>query len=115
LSTTVLVSNLPLSVDSIMLKQMFSVLGNVRKAVIHLDVATCLSSGYGFVEMSSKEEAKNCVRHFDVQKKKEGGSLSVRTENFLAFKLSPFAAVARQALIQRVHRSVSQKIKAGKS
>lgn len=113
MSSTVLVSNLSLSIDSSMLEDMFSLVGNVRKAVIQFDAATGLSRGFGFVEMSTSEEARNCVLHFDGQKK-EGSTLMVREEKFLARKQSEFSTSVRQPPRQKTLRTLKRNFKVGK-
>lgn len=104
MSTTVLVSNLSLTIDSSTLEDMFSVVGNVRKAVIQVDAVTGMSRGSGSVEMSTTEEARNCVLHFDGQRN-EGKTLLVRTEKPPALKRSAFTTVVRQPVFQRALRS----------
>lgn len=97
-----------------MLEDMFSLVGTVRKAVIRIDVATGMSRGFGFVEMSTSEDARNCVLHFDGQKK-EGSTLMVREEKLLTANRSAPSAVVRKALNQKLLRGISRKTKAGKA
>lgn len=77
MGTSILISNLALSIDSSTLEHMFSLIGNVRKAVIQTDASSGLSRGFGIVEMSTSEEARDCVLHFNGQKK-DGHTLIVR-------------------------------------
>lgn len=67
MNTTVILSNLPLAMDSIALEDMFGAVGNVRKAHVLCDPFSGLSLGRGRVEMSTREEAENCVLHFNQQ------------------------------------------------
>lgn len=55
------VGNLPYSVDSSELEQMFSAHGTVVSAQIISDRETGRSKGFGFVEMSSEDEAQAAI------------------------------------------------------
>jgi RNA recognition motif-containing protein len=55
------VGNLPYSTDSSELEQMFSAHGQVVSAQVISDRDTGRSKGFGFVEMSSDEEAQNAI------------------------------------------------------
>lgn len=59
MSCTVRVSNLPANFDSSKLEDLFSVVGNVRSAVINGRSA--------MVEMSTPDEAQNCISYFNGQ------------------------------------------------
>lgn len=52
------VGSLPWAVDSNKLREIFSEFGTVVDAVVLQDKETGRSRGFGFVEMSSEEEAK---------------------------------------------------------
>lgn len=79
MSTILRVSNLPLCFDSSMLEDMFTVIGNVKKARVEMDTFSGLSRGFGFVEMSTNEEAQDCIHYFNGQITK-GSTLSVRED-----------------------------------
>ena len=55
------VGNLSENVDEATLHALFSQHGTVEGVKIIADRATSLSKGYGFVEMSSEEEAKSAI------------------------------------------------------
>jgi len=55
------VGNLSYSVDSSELEQMFSPHGTVQSAEVIMDRMTNRSKGFGFVEMSSDEEAQAAI------------------------------------------------------
>ena len=59
------VGNLPYSVNDASLKDMFSQAGNVESAVIIMDKMTGRSKGFGFVEMSTDEEAQSAISMFN--------------------------------------------------
>lgn len=65
MATKLFVGNLEFSVTSDDLRQMFSEAGTVTDAVVISDKETGRSRGFGFVEMSSEEEAKAAVEKFD--------------------------------------------------
>jgi RNA recognition motif-containing protein len=69
LGTKLLISNLPPSIDSITLENMFSIVGNVRAAVVTIDPETGISIGVGRVEMSTEEEAALGIDHYNGQNK----------------------------------------------
>lgn len=56
------VSNLPFSLDDQSLEQIFVAIGNVISTRIVTDRFSCRSKGYGFVEMSTKEEAEMAIQ-----------------------------------------------------
>jgi len=58
------------------LKDMFSQAGTVESATIIMDKMTGRSKGFGFVEMSSDEEAQKGIEMFD-GKEMEGRALTV--------------------------------------
>ena len=61
------VGNLPYTVDSSELEQMFSAHGQVVSAQIINDRDTGRSKGFGFVEMSSDEEASDAIQKLNGQ------------------------------------------------
>ncbi len=70
------VGNLPYSVNDSSLKDMFSQVGNVVSSVIIMDKMTGKSKGFGFVEMSSDEEAESAISMFN-DKELEGRKVTV--------------------------------------
>ncbi len=61
------VGNLQWSVSENDLRTFFSVVGNVVSAVVILDRNTGKSRGFGFVEMSSREEAERAIEQLNSQ------------------------------------------------
>jgi cold-inducible RNA-binding protein len=59
------VGNLPYSTTDAELKDMFSQSGTVASATVIMDKMTGRSKGFGFVEMSSDEEAKAAIETFN--------------------------------------------------
>ena len=55
------VGNLPFSVTDEVLSTIFSEVGQVQSAKIIIDRASGRSKGFGFVEMSSEEEAQKAI------------------------------------------------------
>jgi RNA recognition motif-containing protein len=55
------VGNLPFSVNEDSLKEMFSEAGTVTSATVIVDKDTNRSKGFGFIEMSTEEEASNAI------------------------------------------------------
>ncbi len=55
------VARLPQSATSESLKSLFEPLGKVTEAKVIMDRETGMSKGYGFVEMSTAEEAQNAI------------------------------------------------------
>jgi cold-inducible RNA-binding protein len=70
------VGNLSYDTTDESLKSAFEKAGTVESAVIISDKATSRSKGFGFVEMSSPEEAKKAAEMFDGQEL-EGRNLKV--------------------------------------
>lgn len=70
------VGNLPYSTTDSTLKDMFSEVGTVESAVIIMDKFSGRSKGFGFVEMSSDEEAQKGIETFN-GKEVEGRALTV--------------------------------------
>jgi len=59
------VGSLPFTVKEDELKDLFSQAGNVETAIVIIDKMTGRSKGFGFVEMSSDEEAAKAVEMFN--------------------------------------------------
>ena len=59
------VGGLPYSTTNDELKDHFSAAGSVDSAVIIMDKMSGRSKGFGFVEMSSDEEAQNAISMFN--------------------------------------------------
>lgn len=59
------VGNLPYQVRDEDLKTAFGEHGTVESATVITDRETGRSKGFGFVEMSSDEEAQKCIEAFD--------------------------------------------------
>ncbi len=63
--TTLFIGNLPFTLDENKLKQTFSTAGAVVSVKIVTDKYSGKSRGFGFVEMSSEEEAKKAIEQFN--------------------------------------------------
>jgi RNA recognition motif-containing protein len=59
--TRIYVGNLPYSTDSAQLSQIFTAYGQVVDARVITDRNTGQSKGFGFVEMSTEDEARNAI------------------------------------------------------
>jgi cold-inducible RNA-binding protein len=59
------VGNLPFSATDEALQEIFSQAGNVQSAKIITDRGTGRSKGFGFVEMSSDQEASDAIQKFN--------------------------------------------------
>ncbi len=59
------VGNLPYTVTTDDLKQLFAGAGNVTDAVVIVDRQTNRSKGFGFITMSSQEEMNKAVEVFN--------------------------------------------------
>ena len=59
------VGNLPFSANDQILHETFASCGTVTSAKIIMDRESGRSKGFGFVEMSSPEEAKEAITQFD--------------------------------------------------
>lgn len=59
------IGNLPFSVDSAKLQEIFAGAGNVVSAQVMSDKFSGRSRGFGFVEMSSDEEAQKAIEMFN--------------------------------------------------
>ena len=76
MSTNLYVGNLPYSVNQDQLSQLFAQAGKVVNATVIIDRHSGRSKGFGFVEMSSEEEAKAAIEMFN-GKDMEGRNLVV--------------------------------------
>ncbi|KKQ95437.1 MAG: RRM domain-containing RNA-binding protein [candidate division CPR2 bacterium GW2011_GWC1_39_9] len=65
MASKLFVGNLPYTVDNKQLEEMFADLGTVVSANVVMDKFSDRSKGFGFVEMSSEEEAKAAVDKLD--------------------------------------------------
>lgn len=65
MATNLFVGNLPYSMDSDKLGQMFAQAGNVVSAKVISDKYSGRSRGFGFVEMSTNEESKKAIEMFN--------------------------------------------------
>lgn len=59
------VGNLPFSANESSLREFFAAAGTVTSATVIVDRETNRSKGFGFVEMSTEEEANNAVNTFN--------------------------------------------------
>jgi RNA recognition motif-containing protein len=59
------VGNLPFSASDDSLNEIFSQVGSVQSAKIIMDRDTGRSKGFGFVEMSSDQEAADAIQKFN--------------------------------------------------
>jgi len=76
MATKLYVGGLPYSTQEDALKELFAQAGSVTSAVIIMDKMSGRSKGFGFVEMSTAEEATNAVSMFNEQEF-EGRKLTV--------------------------------------
>ncbi len=67
MATKLYVGGLPYSTQEAALKELFAQAGNVVSAVIIMDKMSGRSKGFGFVEMSSDEEAQKAISMFNEQ------------------------------------------------
>ncbi len=65
MATNLFVGNLPYSMDSDKLAQVFAEAGTVVSAKVISDKYSGRSRGFGFVEMSSDEETKKAIEMFN--------------------------------------------------
>lgn len=65
MATNLFVGNLPYTVDSAKLQEVFSAAGNVVSAKVIVDKYSGRSRGFGFVEMGSDEETKKAIEMFN--------------------------------------------------
>ena len=76
MATKLYVGGLPYSTQEDALKELFAQAGSVTSAVIIMDKMSGRSKGFGFVEMSTDEEAQKAVSMFNGQEF-EGRKLTV--------------------------------------
>jgi len=62
MATKLYVGSLPFSIDDDKLKDIFSAAGTVTSAQVIIDRDSKQSKGFGFVEMSSEDEAKEAIK-----------------------------------------------------
>lgn len=67
MATKLYVGNLPFSATDDRLREHFSQAGNVTSATVVIDKMSGRSRGFGFVEMSTDEEAKDAIEKFNGQ------------------------------------------------
>jgi RNA recognition motif-containing protein len=76
MATKLFVGSLSYGVDDDQLKEFFSSVGEVVSALVIKDRDTGRSKGFGFVEMSSEEEAKEAIKQLN-NKELDGRSIIV--------------------------------------
>ena len=76
MATKLYVGGLPYSTTEDALRDLFAQAGTVSSATIIMDKMTGRSKGFGFVEMSSDEEASKAIELLD-KKEYEGRTLTV--------------------------------------
>ncbi|MEI8343700.1 MAG: RNA-binding protein [Candidatus Moraniibacteriota bacterium] len=76
MATKLYVGGLPYSTSEDQLKDLFAQAGTVASATIIMDKMTGRSKGFGFVEMSSDQEAQSAIEALD-KKEYEGRTLTV--------------------------------------
>lgn len=76
MATKLYVGGLPYSTQEDALKELFAQAGSVVSAVIIMDKMSGRSKGFGFVEMSSQDEAQKAISMFNEQEF-EGRKLTV--------------------------------------
>ena len=113
MNTTLYVTNLPLTMSSSDLEDLFTLIGNVRSAKILRKEGTGESLGIGLVEMSTRTEAEDGVLHFN-RKVVEGRSLLVRMNEIVATKRSAVQPVTGRPAYLKLQKQVTRLVKAGK-
>jgi len=76
MSKKLFVGNISYNTNEDALKELFSEAGNVESAVIITDKLSGRSKGFGFVEMSTDEEAEKAIEMFN-EKDLDGRNLTV--------------------------------------
>lgn len=76
MATNLFVGNLPYSMDSDKMGQLFATAGNVVSAKVIADKYSGRSRGFGFVEMATDAEAKKAIEMFH-NKEVDGRALVV--------------------------------------
>lgn len=67
MAARIFVGNLPFSIDSEGLRQLFSQAGTIVSAEVVMDRMTGRARGFGFVEMASDEETQNAINTLNGQ------------------------------------------------
>ncbi|HUS49745.1 MAG TPA: RNA-binding protein [Candidatus Paceibacterota bacterium] len=70
------VGNLPFSVDSDKLKEIFSKFGNVEEAIVIMDKYSGRSKGFGFVTFEKEEDAQKAISEMN-EKEVDGRKIKV--------------------------------------
>ncbi|MGO8946369.1 MAG: RNA recognition motif domain-containing protein [Ktedonobacterales bacterium] len=65
MATRIYVGNLPYTTDNEQLAQLFSAFGEVVEASVVIDRDSSRSKGFGFVQMSSDDAARNAITALD--------------------------------------------------
>jgi len=65
MATNLFVGNLPWSIDSAKLQELFSQAGTVVSAKVISDKFSGRSRGFGFVEMASEEDAQKAIAMYN--------------------------------------------------
>ena len=76
MATKLFVGGLPYAVTDDQLREIFSAAGTVESAKVIVDRETNRSKGFGFVEMSTDEEAKAAIEQLN-NKEVDGRALTV--------------------------------------
>src|SRR5205085_9757851 len=77
MGTRLYVGNLPYAVTELDLRDLFGGMGTVTDAKIVMDRETGRPRGFGFVEMSTEEEARNAIERLNGHQL-EGRALNIR-------------------------------------
>src|SRR5438876_3107140 len=91
------VGNLPFTTTDEALQEIFAQAGNVQSAKIITDRDTGRSKGFGFVEMSSDQEAADAIQKFNGAEY-GGRNMTVRSEEHTSELQSPVHLVCRLLL-----------------
>jgi RNA recognition motif-containing protein len=65
MATNLFVGNLPYTLDSVKLEELFKQAGQVASAKVITDKYSGRSRGFGFVEMATDEDAKKAIEMFN--------------------------------------------------
>ena len=79
----ILIGELPYDFTSLNLKELFKKAGKVKSASIIIDQNTGYSKGFGFVRMSSKEEAQKAIEILNESKIKGKKIIVVEARDYL--------------------------------
>src|SRR6266404_7668072 len=99
------VRNLNSSVDSSDLEDIFTMVGNVQSAQVVIDTLTGLSKCVGYVEMSTVQEAADCIARFHNQPH-EGQILSVAKDQPHISTAPPPSAIKARKKATRARKSI---------